>query len=391
MRIGILTLHSQINYGGVLQAYALQQALAKEGVACEVIDYWRSTNNIYLRGDWLDKTVPLGKRLCKLITYSIRYEFPLGEIRRCLRTIAFLKKHVVTSATVYKTADELAKVSGYDCMIVGSDQVWNYHWFGTPNPFLLGQIEAEVRRVAYAPSFGFSVLPEDRVQEYKDALSRFDALSIREIDDVSRIRKWTGREAKWVLDPTLLLAKSEWSELIGPPKSGKPFIFCYWIGEITEILNPLRQISRKTGMPVRLYLDAPRNLGRKERFVTRLRLRLALLFNRRVRLCEAAGPVEFAAGIRGCAGVLSNSFHAMMFSCVFEKPFRIFVEPSPERIEMSSRVSGFARTHGMAELVLFKKMSADDAYECPDYAALEGQIAAERKGSLDYLRSSLRV
>ncbi len=387
--IGILTLLNQVNYGGVLQAYALQRVLRNKGYAAEVVDYWLSPRNALLNGYFFDSTRSWLRRLTRATGYvfSRGPYYVWADIRRRRQTIRFIREHVARSATAYQTASALSALKGYDCLVVGSDQVWNYEWHGRPNPFLLGQMEASTKRVSYAASFGFQELPGEFLKEYQEGLNRFSALSVRETEGVDLVRKWTGREAQWVLDPTLLLPEGEWRLLIGERSKTERYVFCYWLGDLRTCVEMVAKLSKQRREHVLLYVTLQQLYGRRT-FGDGL-LRLRLFFMPRIHVRCAAGPKEFIADLAHASAVVSDSFHSLMFSCIFRKPVKIFISSSPKRAAMGARMRDFATRYTIGDAV--EQAVPDQAFEfsSPDYAAVWREIEKDRSRSLSFLEQSL--
>jgi coenzyme F420-reducing hydrogenase beta subunit len=388
-RVGILTLLNQLNYGGVLQAFALQRALLSRGVDTELVDYWLAPRNEQLWGYYLDPSRPLFKRVLRAARHALKRGayYIWADIARRRKTVRFLRERVRLSPRPYRSADELRGLARYATLIVGSDQVWNYQWHGRPNPFLLTQAGAAVRRVSYAASFGFGELPPEHLAEYREALGKFDSLSVREHEGVGLVRAWTGREAQWVLDPTLLLPEAEWRALLGDPPPGGPYVFCYWLGDLRACLKMLRALPRPGGEKVRLHIPLQQLYGRRKPADWLLRLQLlALPF---VRLCCAAGPLEYVSGIAHAQGVVSDSFHALMFACQFRKPVKIFVNTAAQRARMSARMTDFAERYQLCGAVEAEVPEHAFALARPDYEAVWRALDADRARSLSFLERAL--
>lgn len=388
MKIGILTFQNQINYGGVLQAYALQRVLTLKGFDVDIIDYWVTPDNSYLYSTYLNPSISRWKRFFYFICHTVRYGFVSGKIKRCRNTIAFLNSHLKLSSSAYKTSSELEGIETYDCIICGSDQVWSYRVPGIPNPFLLGSMKASVRRVAYAASLGFKELPDERLSEYRESLTKFHAMSVREKDAVDLVFSWCGRRPEWVLDPSLLLSESEWGKLALNSDKEKPYFFCYWLGEMSLLWPILKKKAKEMNAPCRLYVDGYMNFGDMG-FIKRSVFRLKILFSREVKVYRSAGPKEFISGIAGCNAVLSDSFHAMMFALVFRKPLRVFVESAPGRGDMSSRFTGFSETYGFSPAIT-KNVVDNFEFFVPDYKEISKKMLVDREKSLSFLFDALR-
>ena len=251
MKIGILTFHSQLNYGGVLQCWALQEALTRllnekckmENGKCEVVvvDHWLDETNSrleqgYDRMGWMS-----------WVKFWMRAMLGLGGDQHWLRTKRtkkFVRGKLNLTPYHFNSWEEISgskklewEKGGLDLLVVGSDQVWNPNWAHTR--FYLCEDAGDVARISYAASIGVKSLSrgdreigredfchkehkehkekaewpswkgEDVVEGYRKALSGFKAISCRE-EEACEIVRGLGFEATHVVDPTLLLTKEEW-------------------------------------------------------------------------------------------------------------------------------------------------------------------------------------
>ena len=158
--------------------------------------------------------------------------------RRFRRFEAFVAEEMALSPRRYTAFEQLrADPPAYDVYVAGSDQIWNPYIFQDKQfdpSFLLGFVR-EGRRIAYAPSLGVPELPEDKAEELRRFLTPFSALSVRE----KRGGRFccgeaAGRDARVVLDPTLLLTGEDWGELAAAPKRQGPYILCYFVSDPGE-------------------------------------------------------------------------------------------------------------------------------------------------------------
>jgi hypothetical protein len=90
-------------------------------------------------------------------------------------------------------------------------------------------------------AFGVKEIPDELQNEYSVALKKFSSLSCREKSGVDMIRELTGRNAEWVVDPTLLLTQEEWNKDLSVKPASGDYIFCYWLGNFPDIIPTLRQ------------------------------------------------------------------------------------------------------------------------------------------------------
>lgn len=132
MKIGILTFHSQLNYGGVLQCWALVQALKGMGHEVVVVDRWITPDNGLLEHGYNHGWKPLIKLLLRTVTLCGDFAVWL----RVRRTKRFVKSLGLTNYHFHDWKDAPNDL-GIDCLVVGSDQVWHGGDWGDPRPYLL--------------------------------------------------------------------------------------------------------------------------------------------------------------------------------------------------------------------------------------------------------------
>lgn len=238
MKVGILTQPLEENYGGILQAYALQQVLMSLGVDSEIIN--RVDDSAYNRSLYLR---------CKHFLGRV-YRYPLhGNFRRLFRpyymeqwvrnrlfchTYSFTRRYLQTSPRLNSEEAFLRYVSEhtFEGFVVGSDQVWRPRY--SPNiytyflDFCIGQ--SELKRISYAASFGVDdwEFSDEDTRRCSVLLSLFDAVSVREDSAVALCSRYLNRpDAIQVLDPTLLLEAVDYIRGLSisvVPKSPSSFI-----------------------------------------------------------------------------------------------------------------------------------------------------------------------
>lgn len=384
-RIGILTFNQQLNYGGVLQSYALQRYLRNQGYDAEVITYWLSENNAHLKGYWFDDSVPLLRRAINAVRNEYRKGFVFAEILRRWRTIKFIQRYIRMSEKVYRNADELKAIDGYDAIIVGSDQVWNT-WHGHNNPFLLDDIQPQIRKIAYAPSFGVKEIPVELQNEYSVALEKFSALSCREKSGVDMIHELTGRKSNWVVDPVLLLNQEEWDGNLSIKSASHDYILCYWLGNFLDIIPTLRQVASRKKKKVHLFLQENFILSISDDPEFRAYWRKEFANDPNIKLFRSAGPKEFLSQVAGASAVISDSFHALMFSVIYQKPVRIFINSAEDRKKMSCRMENFCSKLAMTECLSYNiKLDLEHvSLDTPSYSRNLEDWILESKRFLSY-------
>lgn len=326
MKIGIITLPLHTNYGGILQAYALQTTLEQMGHQVEILEeplvYKHASLNRYIRRI-LKKCV--GKR--SIINYE-------GFMRKWQPRVAaninqFINTYIHRRIVNFDSLSD----GEYDAFVVGSDQVWrpsyNHH---IKNAFLgFAENWKNVKRIAYAASFGVDnwEFTEEQTDECKKLIQRFDLVSVREDTAVNLCKEQLGIVATHVLDPTMLLSVDNYQKLIGELKiSDKPYLFSYLLDESEEKINILKDICNKLNLPVRKI--------KLENDISKIPMsRLKSLIYPSIQ--------EWLASFAQADFVVTDSFHGTVFSIIFNKPFVVL----PNKGRGVSRFESLLKTVGL--------------------------------------------
>ena len=304
MKIGILTLPFNNNYGGYLQAYALMKVLKDMGHDVEPIYRKHNKRPLSLRIKHFLKTLIkccIGRKHGRLI---LDQEKELRE--RGVNIMPFVDKNIVPrTRPIYSTNELRKKCSNkYDAIIVGSDQVWRAKYVSgiVSNMFLDFTEGCDVKCIAYAASFG-SANPEYSEEEKSvcgKLIEKFDAISIREENGLHVFNNfnWKVKTPQVVLDPTLLLCKEDYNELIPSGcKESKGKIFCYVLDKSIEVQNVINDIQKTIGKPI----CEISNIQKANAFLP---------------------PIEtWLSYIRDADFVITDSFHGTVFSILFNRPF----------------------------------------------------------------------
>ena len=213
-------------------------------------------------------------------------------------------------------------------------------------------------------------LPEDKAAELKGFLAPFSALSVREKRGQVLLREAADRQARVVLDPTLLLNGEDWGALANPTRRKGPYILCYFVSDPGEAAPYALALSRKTGWPIVQLAGARRKIdGAAE-----------LVFD--------AGPREFLALFRDAAAVVTNSFHGAAFSLQFRKNFFTSMSPKERAQPTFSRIYSLLSRLGCADRIIGLDDTAPLEAQM-DYDKVYERLEAERADSLAYLKAAL--
>ncbi|OQC16061.1 MAG: Polysaccharide pyruvyl transferase [Lentisphaerae bacterium ADurb.Bin082] len=385
MKIGVLTLLEQLNYGGVLQAFALQEVLNEQGYQAEVIRFWHSPGNVFLYGRLRQKGYNRLRRLLRLAYYSLKRNYMLSDDSRRRRTINFIENTIKHSTREYRSYEELTELSrDYDTIIVGSDQVWNPN-LEESRYYLLDGILENINKIAYAVSFGTTYFPEECRRQYKRPLSKFKAISCRECSGCEFVNSLLGNDASlWVVDPVLLLAKEKWWSMARYSGKAENYTLCYWLGDLTDLSNILNSLPDTQRVYVCLNGMEQDELisGHLTQQIDELKL------SERAKLCLGGGPLDFIRLMAHADSIISDSFHAMIFSYIFEKKVSIYLASCGIRKAMRGRMIEFANRCKMQDCIS-ADISLNEPVCLPDYTRCAKFVEDWRRDSLEWLRKAL--
>lgn len=302
-KVGILTFHNAMSYGAVLQAYALQRTLTKEKCVTEIINYMNEDiYNAHVR--ILPKTKNWKFNLKMLIMGRRRYLW-----RKKLQ--GFRKDNLVESSEL--TQNELKKNGErYDLVIAGSDQVFNDICAGFDGTYFLDFVPDE-KKYTYAASFGFKEIPTPLIQEYGKRLAGFQRLSIREESGCQIISNLLNRNAECHIDPTFLLSSDEWNDITTAPQYTKPYILVFSVLKPVHMIEYALKLGREKGLRV-LYLENYRFPKKKG-----------------LHYIGPVSPADFIGLIKNAEYIVTNSFHGMAFSIIYEKKFIVELNTNVSR------------------------------------------------------------
>lgn len=379
LKIGIITINDNNNYGNRLQNYATQEVLRSLGGEVETVVNIpisinkQDGNKIKALFEKIRKksfTELFVAVACKVKNILLsKYNKKIID-KRFKAFKQFTKDNIVETQFVISRDNIPGNLADtYDYFISGSDQVWNPQFrMCSPVDFLT--FAPESKRVAYAASFGISSIPIECIDDYKKWLSEMEYLSVREESGADIIKELTGRNAIVLVDPTMMLSKDKWLSISKPAK-GKPdkeYLLTYFLGGISkESIKLINQIASENQLEiVRLA-----SIKDKNRFV--------------------AGPSEFIDFINSAKIVLTDSFHGIVFSILFEKPFIIFdrVHDGPS---MHSRIETIiAKFHLQSRRCCNINEMDKDKYINMDYSKITPVLEFERDKALKYLKGALFV
>lgn len=328
-KIGIITmLHNSCNYGGVLQAYALCKEIEKHGAKVEQILYEPSPYNwkskVYKKLISIQNII-LGKKK----TQVLEEEF----IVRKQKFQQFVNLMVPCSTELYKN-NTICKVNNkYDAFVTGSDQVWC-----NANPvYYLKFAKNSKPCISYAASISREVLSDEQCRCIPKYLKKFRAVTVREKQAVKQLED-LGISASLVCDPTLLLDYSEWKSITSDRIVNEKYIFCYFLGDSIKQREYAQKFAKDKGVVI---VTLPDMQGIKR--ICDDKFGEKRLYN--------ISPSDFLSLVYHAEYILTDSYHAMVFSYIYQKQFVVFDRKVGNQT-MSSRTKTLAELTSTQEHVL---------------------------------------
>ena len=366
-KIGILTFHNAHNYGAVLQAYALKTKLERMGYRVSVLNYRNKyIARLYRKVLHIDfwKRDVLPQRWGKVAREVRDVFYGLKEWQRQWQTFeTFITERLLEGESKKLTLQEVAE-KDCDVYILGSDQIWARELTHGLDPVYFGQFAPEKKKISYAASVPESSIPDGEKPYFKEYLQSFGHISVREEKLAKELRSLTGREVTTVVDPTLLLEREDYEELLYPkPLKDGDYIFAYYVVESEALKRCAAKAAEMLGMElIELhYKKTPKIRGKN------------MVFD--------AGPSEFLTYIRDAKLVLTNSFHGTVFSILFQKKF-YSVYQTNGRIENLLHVLDLEVQHISQESEVLPELEID-------YGKTEEKRKEYGRKSVEYLEKGI--
>ena len=366
MRTATVTFHASHNYGSMLQAYALQQVVKSLGHENEIINLRTNAQKHVYRSF---AKLPLRKKLIFQILFHSKYS---GALKKYQLYEDFLKNELQLTKE-FPDIDEIKSAGlDFDCYISGGDQIWNtapkdFDW-SYYLPF------TDAKKISYGVSMGprgeEQVTQRDKVKQY---LNEYAHLGVRENGTKGIVESLTGKTATITLDPVLLLPKEQWlKKYPQEPIIDGDYIFVY---------SP----RYKKGA-----YEIARRLGKKYGYKVIRSVNIHPKVNLKGEMCGitehiATGPWEFLNLLQHSKFVVSGSFHAVVFSILYNKPF-FAVNGNKD-----NRMITTLENCGLMERTICEEdfeEKAEIAEKC-DFSSANNFLETERKKSIEFLKNSI--
>lgn len=366
MRICIITLPLNTNYGGLLQAYALQNIIKRLGH-----EVWTE-----------DRKYPISsiKRFVGKLLSPVRgVYYPTESQSRLITqyTDTFKCKYLNMTEPVYTKTKEIFQKYQFDAFIVGSDQVWrpSYSCY-LPNYFLDFTEGVKVKRISYAASFGTSKweLSPQQTKKCAPLLQTFDAVSVREDSGVELCKQYFGIDAVHLLDPTMLLAKDDYIWLIENEQTPtyKNRLMTYILDQTQEKKEIIRKVSKILGQD--LIVVMPEHLFYQ-------------VGSKKIDKCIFPPVTDWLRGFMDAEYVVTDSFHGMVFSIIFNKPFIVIANEN----RGLDRFTSCLRKFNLEKYLVYSlnDVTEELIHSSIDYKRVNKIMIAEKEKAMSFLINSL--
>lgn len=300
-KIGILTFHWADDFGGMLQAYALKQFLnGRRMGSAEIIPYTTAA----LRGRYWP--IPYRPKYAKYpLTGAIikrKARFALRDLPQKLvrmwKMHRFRRRYLTCRAGTGRVRN-----ADYDMVVLGSDQIWNPDITYRLEPAYFGAFPKKdsTITISYAASLGKPALDDEYTGKFRSLLRNVDVISVREETSIAYVKKQSGKDVQWMPDPTLLLSGQDWKRLAVTPRE-KAYVLLHYTEYNEELVSQAVAYAAEHELEI---------LSLKAIYVPGVNIQVRF----------DIGPEEFLGYVLNADCVFTNSFHATVFSILFQKAF----------------------------------------------------------------------
>lgn len=386
IKIGIVTLyHNNYNFGGLLQAYALPTALKKYlGIPAEQIDYLflpeqetkteKPKNNISI------------SKIINLVGFLFFNRLEKSNLNKRKKAFEKFMKYIPHSDRAYGYDNICESLKVYNTFICGGDQIWidckKMPWFRTEDSrvFTLRFVPEGVKKISYAPSMAVLELTEEFKKEFCISVNRLDRVSVREKRSLPVLRKLTDKPVTLAVDPVLLLKDSDWLKEINCSGKKEKYILCYLLSDSISQRKATTKLAKKLNCKIITFPHILENIVRK-----------CDLFFGNIH-DYTSGPREFIGLIKNAEMLITDSFHACVFSMIFKTPFAVFERGNTdEKGDMNSRIYDFLEEYHLEnQLVTEKELTEMQEIPKIDFTYAHEHWEKRRQESLKYLENALK-
>lgn len=382
MKIGILTQPLQNNYGGLLQAYALQKVLKDMGHEVWTVD------SQFKKRSFRSRLVVLFKRFILKMIFNRKDIETIIPIRPNYSEIEYMQQHFIsfksnkmrlTQKTTLDDLNQLVEEYGFQTIIVGSDQVWRPKYSPNIAAYFLSTLQHKpnLKRIAYGASFGTDVweFSKSQTKKYRDLIKQFNLVTVREESAMHLCKNKFDIDATVVLDPTLLIRTETYIELFTDKISivKEDYILVYVLDKSRDLSDAVIRIASELKCSLKIIepekpLDKDYSANLNDYVLP---------------------PVEqWISDIKNAKFVITDSFHGSVFSILFQKLF----------LSLGNHKRGLSRFESLLNILKLQErlilnpidITSDKLRHKIDYDSVEKILERERNISLNVLNKHLK-
>lgn len=305
MKIGIITWFRYENFGTALQAVALQAFLRSNGHNVELIDY----KIPIAKNNRPSKTKDLYHYEGVLLRKASGITDKKALVKKNKKFKEFISRNCNVTKYIETEKEYIEICNSYDVLIFGSDQIWNPNWY---HPFYFANYEeVKTPRISYAPSFGVSSIKGEDIENIKIALNRFEKLAVREKTGVEIVEKLINKTPELVVDPTFLLSEIDWKKQEPKDVQKEKYILAYMLTDNKNHWKAIKKFVKEKKMKLVILPHDGHSLIQSKNVI------------------KNAGPEDFLSLVDNAENVITDSYHALIFSLIFKKPCVLFERHNP--------------------------------------------------------------
>lgn len=383
MKIGLAINFDYPDYGGMLQAFATQRILDKQGIESEAICFdvlkgdinrrkWRYfLSNLDDLSIVKEKARVIGKKIRQKINKELNQKLSMRN-----DALERWSKEMFKVSRIYKSWDDIANSANvYDSVVVGSDQLWLPSNV-VADYYTLNWVPDNVNKVCYATSFGIGKIPLKYEATYRTFLRRINHLSAREISGQGIINHLCQRDVPLVCDPALLLDNKGWDEVASGRLITEPYIFCYFMGDNPDQRDFVKRLAKKTGCKIVALLHLDQYIATDEQYVDYAPYDIT--------------PADFVSLVKYAEYVCTDSFHGTVFSINYSRTFFTFMRFNKKAsLSTNTRITSLLSTIGLEERLINDANIDIDANEqmlhIDKWNEIQNRVNKFRDESLNYL------
>jgi len=361
LKVKMLTFHNAENYGATLQAYALKETLKKLGTNPSFVNY----ENKAILADY--KLI----RTNSLKSFFSSLWFLPRNLKRKRSFKSFSDVYLDTNTKAYTDISQIEQdIEEGDVFVAGSDQIWNSELTdGLSDIYTLNfKTDKNIKRVIYGASLGNEELLQRNALDFKTKTEMLDYISVREQSIIKPLEDICGNKVEQVIDPTMLLGKSDWDRLVANNSTvnlnNKKYILVYTLFESEQVTKIANYISKLTGLKV-------------------IHFRKYNAYDNEYMNLYSKGPIDFVNAFKNAEYVITNSFHGTVFSVIYEK---CFYSVLPK--ERAGRIKDLLNKLNLDSRII-EKVEDINLEDKIDYTFAKEKIEEMRAQSIEYLKKGV--